>query len=151
MDSQGVRRETCIALAGAKSLIEAAIARAMEMERRVAVVVLDRSGRLVAAQCMDACVNSAFEVAWAKARHSANFRRPTKFQQDLLTNDNILPILAIPGMMPLEGGLEIQADGETIGAVGVAGGSAADDGAIALKGIVSAGFASGESGILPSR
>jgi len=150
MSSQGVKQEASITLAGAISLIGSAIARAMATDRRVAVVVLDRFGRMVACQCMDGCVNSAFEVALAKARHSANFRRPTKFQQDLLTIDGVFPILAIPGMLPLEGGLEIQHDGETIGGVGVAGASAAEDGSIALAGILAAGFASEEPGKLPS-
>ena len=151
MSSETVRHEAAITLAGAMSLIGAAVSRAMELDRRVAVVVLDRFGRMVACQCMDGCVNSAFDVALAKARHSANFRRPTKFQQDLLTNESALPILGIPGMIPLEGGLEIHHDGETIGAVGVAGGSAFEDGAIGLAGITAAGFASEHPGALPSR
>ena len=108
-------------------MTNAAIARAREMDRRVAVVVLDRFGRMVAAQCMDGCVNAAFDVALAKARHSANFRRPTKFQQDLLTDKQLFPILAIPGMMPLEGGLEIQFDGETVGGIGVSGATASEE------------------------
>ena len=144
MSLQQVVRAPSITLEGAVAAIDAAITRARETDRRVAVVVLDRFGRMVAAQCMDGCVNAAFEVALAKARHSANFRRPTKFQQDLLTEKQLFPILAIPGMMPLEGGLEIQFDGETVGAIGISGATAAEDAEIASTGIVAAGYAVGQ-------
>ena len=144
MSLKHVVRAPSITLEGAVAVTEGAIGRAREMERRVTVAVLDRFGRIVSAQCMDGCVNAAFEVALAKARHSANFRRPTKFQQDLLTEKQLLPILAIPGMMPLEGGLEIQFDGETVGAIGVSGATAAEDAEIAAAGILAAGYVVGQ-------
>ena len=144
MSLHHVVRAPSITLEGAVAVTNAAIARAGELDRRVAVVVLDRFGRMVSAQCMDGCVNAAFEVALAKARHSANFRRPTKFQQDLLTDKQLFPILAIPGMMPLEGGLEIQFDGETVGGIGVSGATASEDAGIAAAGILAAGFVVGQ-------
>ena len=86
---------------------------------------------------MDGVTNSAFDVAYAKARHSANFRRPTRFQEDLLVNQNALQILAVPGMLPLEGGLPIQLGEDWIGAVGVAGAASDIDGQIAAAAISS--------------
>ena len=144
MSLQHVVRAPSITLEGANAILGAAMARARELDKRVAIVVLDRFGRMVSAQCMDGCINAAFDVALAKARHSANFRRPTKFQEDLLTDKQILPILAIPGMMPLEGGLEIQFDGETVGGIGVSGATAAEDAEIAAAGILAAGYIVGQ-------
>lgn len=43
-------------------------------------------------------------------------------------------------MMPLEGGLEIQFDGETVGGIGVSGATASEDAEIAAAGILAAGF-----------
>lgn len=120
---------------GAAVAVEAALEHARSRSLRVCAVVLDEAGRFVAGQCMDGVTNAAFEVAMAKARHSANFRRPTKFQQDLLVSGAAPQILAIPGMMPLEGGLQIIVGESTVGAIGVSGATSAEDGEIAAVGV----------------
>ena len=89
---------------------------------------------------MDGVVNSAFDIAIAKARHSANFRRATIFQEDLLLNRNALQILSIPGMLPLEGGLPLENEGAQVGSVGVSGAASDIDGKIALAAQAFVGF-----------
>jgi glc operon protein GlcG len=44
-------------------------------------------------------------------------------------------ILALPGMLPSEGGVPIVREGRIVGAVGVSGGTAQQDGVIAAAGI----------------
>ncbi len=120
-----------ISSAAASAAVDAGLAEAQRRSVKVCVVVLDEAGRFIAGRCMDDVTNSAFDVALAKARHSANFRRPTSFQEDLLVNRNVLQILSIPGMLPLEGGLPLEHEGRQIGAVGVSGAASEVDGIIA--------------------
>lgn len=98
-----VRSVLTLSSNGATAAVEGAIREAERRGLRICAVVLDEAGRFIAGRCMDGATNSASEVALAKARHSANFRRSTKHQEELLMSKNALPILAVPGMMPLEG------------------------------------------------
>lgn len=122
----------------AANVVTAALAEARKRDVNVCAVVLDEAGRFLAGRCMDGVTTAAFEVATAKAKHSANFRRPTKFQEDLLMTKNALPVLAVPGMLPLEGGLPIQHGGECVGAIGISGAASDVDGAIAAAAVASA-------------
>jgi len=120
----------------AANIVLAASAEAARARKlNVCIVVLDEAARFVAGQCMDGTPNASFEVAMAKAKHSANFRRPSKLQEDLLMTKGALAILAIPGMMPLEGGLQLVAGDRTAGSVGVSGGPSDQDGEIAAAGV----------------
>lgn len=132
-----VRLISSISSAAAASVLEAGLADARNRAVSVCIVVLDEAGRFIAGKCMDGVPNSAFDVAYAKARHSANFRRPTKFQEDLLIDQNALQVLAVPGMLPLEGGVPIQSGNEWIGAIGVAGAASEIDSQIAAAAVSS--------------
>jgi glc operon protein GlcG len=130
-----------ISSATAAKIVDAALAEAARRNASVCVVALDEAGRFLAGRCMDNVNNAAFDVAIGKARHSADFRRASKFQEDLLVNGNALQILAVPGMLPLEGGLPITRNDRFLGAVGVSGAASEVDGLIAAAGI-SAGLES---------
>jgi len=63
------------------------------------------------------------------------FRRPTKtFQDTLAAGGEGLRILALTGVMPVTGGVPLIVDGKLIGAIGVSGGSAEQDGQVANAG-----------------
>ena len=47
--------------------------------------------------------------------------------------------LAVEGLLPLQGGVPVTVDGRVIGAVGVSGGTAAQDEQVALAGIAALG------------
>ena len=69
-----------------------------------------------------------------------NFRRPSKVFEDLVAQGGIgLRTLAVRGATPLEGGVPIVVDGKIIGAVGVSGGTAPQDGQVAKAGADAAG------------
>jgi uncharacterized protein GlcG (DUF336 family) len=75
------------------------------------------------------------EVAVAKARSAAMFRRPTKVFQDQVAQGGIgLRLLGLPGAVPLDGGVPLLVGGKIIGAVGLSGGTSDQDGACALAG-----------------
>jgi uncharacterized protein GlcG (DUF336 family) len=64
------------------------------------------------------------------------FRRPTKVFEDLVGQGGPnLRLLKLNGASPIEGGIPIVVDGKIVGAVGVSGGTAPQDGQVAKAGI----------------
>ncbi|MEH6435645.1 GlcG/HbpS family heme-binding protein [Massilia sp. DD77] len=120
-------------LAAAKQISNAAEAEARRNGWNVSIVVVDDAGALMHALRMDDTPNNSLPIALAKATHAANFRRDTKFHEDILTKGNQL-VLALPDAMPLEGGVRLLVDGKLIGAIGVSGVQAPQDGQIARAG-----------------
>src|SRR6266581_552503 len=70
---------------------------------------------------------------WTMA--AAVFKRPTKAWQDVLAGGGEgLRVLGLEGAVPVEGGLPLLMDGKVVGAIGVSGGSSAQDGQAAKPG-----------------
>jgi uncharacterized protein GlcG (DUF336 family) len=69
-------------------------------------------------------------VAQAKARSAAAFRRSTRGFAQQLAEGN-LALLAVPGCVPLSGGIPLTHEHRMIGAVGVSGADPNTDEAIA--------------------
>ena len=85
---------------------------------------------------MDGTQVGSIAVAQQKARSAARFKRPTKaFQDTLAGGGEGLRILGIGGAVPVDGGVLIVIDGKIAGAVGVSGGTSAQDGQCAGAGI----------------
>jgi glc operon protein GlcG len=120
-------------LAVAKAIAATAEAEARKNNWNVSIAIVDEAGRLLYFQRMDDTTNVSVDVALAKAQHAANFRRDTKFHEDLLSKGNHV-VLALPNGMPLEGGLRLLADGKVIGGIGVSGVQAPQDAQIAKAG-----------------
>lgn len=120
-------------LAVAKQIAAAAEAEASKNGWNVSIAIVDEAGRLLYFQRMDDTTNASVDVAIAKAQHAANYRRDTKFHEDLLDKGNNV-VLALPNGMPLEGGLRLLADGKVIGGIGVSGVQATQDAQIAKAG-----------------
>jgi len=120
-------------LAVAKQIASAAEAEARKNGWNVSIAIVDEAGRLLYFQRMDYTTNASVDVAIAKARHAANYRRDTKFHEDLLDKGNNV-VLALPDGMPLEGGLRLMADGKVIGGIGVSGVQAPQDAQVAKAG-----------------
>lgn len=72
-------------------------------------------------------------MAQGKARHAVNYRRDTKFHQEILEKGNAV-VLGLPDSLPVEGSVRLVADGEVIGAIGAAGVQASQDAQIARAG-----------------
>lgn len=101
----------------------------------MAVAVVDPAGMLVYFEKMDGTQSGSVQVAIGKARTSAQFKRPTKvFQDNIAAGGEGLRVLAIDGVVPVEGGLPLAIDGKIVGAIGVSGGTAAQDGQCAKPG-----------------
>jgi uncharacterized protein GlcG (DUF336 family) len=75
-------------------------------------------------------------VAQAKARSAALFKRPTKaFQDTVAAGGDGLRVLRLEGAVPIEGGIPLMIDGRIAGAIGVSGGTSAQDGQCARAGV----------------
>ncbi len=123
-----------IALESAQAVLNAALAEARRQNLPMAIAVIDGGGHLAAFARMDGTQTGSIEVALQKARSAAAFRRPTKVWEDALAGGR-MAILGLPGAIPIEGGLLLVQDGRITGAIGVSGGTAAQDGQIAAAGV----------------
>ena len=98
----------------------------------MAIAVVDTDGQLVAFERMDNTRTGSIAVSQDKAACAAMFRRPTKVFQDALAAGSVgLRVLTLRGASAVEGGIPLAVDGKIIGAIGVSGGSAEQDGVVA--------------------
>lgn len=124
-----------ITLAQAKQVAQAGLAPASANGWTMVIAIVDPGGHLVYLEKMDETQVGSVEIAVSKARSAALFKRPTKmFQERLARGGDGLLVLQLKGVIPVEGGVPITVDGKLIGALGVSGGSSAEDEACAAAG-----------------
>jgi glc operon protein GlcG len=124
-----------ITLEAAKKVMAAAEAEAMKNNWGMAITILDSTGHIVMLHKLDNTQYGSILVAEDKARSALDFRRPTKIFEDLVAQGGLgMRTLALRGASPLEGGLPIIVDGKVIGAIGVSGATAVQDGQVAKAG-----------------
>jgi len=124
-----------ISMDSAKKVSAAAMAEARKNNWTMAVAITDPAGILVYYERMDGTQNAAQDVAPAKARSAALFRRSTKaFQDDVAAGGLGLRYLSLPGVVAADGGVPLVIDGKIIGAIGISGGSNVQDGQVATAG-----------------
>lgn len=122
-----------LTLEAAKKVAAAAEVEAKKNNWRVVIAVVDDGGHLVYLQRIDETQTGSIEVAIQKARSAVAYKRPTKVWEDVLVGGR-MAILGLPGAIPIEGGVPLIVDGKVIGAIGVSGVTAAQDGQIAKAG-----------------
>lgn len=115
----------------AGGLVADALTMAASQGLEVAVAVVDEAGQLLAFQRHRRAFPAAIDLAHAKARTAAAFRRDTQALQQGLEQGRT-SYLAMPGALPLAGGVVLRAGTEVLGAIGVCGASSSDDARIAL-------------------
>lgn len=125
---------TVLTLDGAKAIAAAAESEAAQNNWQVVIAIVDAHGELIYLQKADNVQQGSLDIAIAKARTAARMRRPTKALQDAVEAGRTV-IMAMPNVLPLEGGVPITFDGRVIGAVGVSGVTSAQDAQIATAGI----------------
>jgi uncharacterized protein GlcG (DUF336 family) len=123
-----------ITLETAKKVAAAAEAEARKNNLTMVIAVVDGGGMLVYLERMDGTQLASIEVAVAKARSSNNFKRPTKALEDAVAGGRNA-LLALPGVVPVEGGVLLVNEGKIIGAIGVSGGTSPQDGQVAAAGV----------------
>jgi len=116
-------------LATVKAMVAAAEAEEQKRNVQVTICIVDESGNLLFLEKADGAGLNTVVYAQRKARHSAFFRSPSKAGADSLKGGN-LSQLAVPEAFPMQGGLPIKVDGQTIGAIGCSGAASEVDEAI---------------------
>ena len=120
----------------ARKAIAGAVADARKQNLPMAIAVVDTAGQLVAFERMDNTQFGSIAVSQDKANSAALFRRSTKVFQDALAAGGAgLRILTLRGANAVEGGIPLIIDGKIMGAIGVSGGSAEQDGVVAKAGL----------------
>lgn len=122
-----------LSLTAARKIAAAAEAEAAKNKWNVVIAVVDDGGHLVYLQRMDGAQTGSVEVAIRKAKSAQAFKRPTKVFEDAIAGGRTA-LLALEGALPLEGGLPLMAGTQLIGAIGVSGVTAQQDGVIAKAG-----------------
>ncbi|MFE5244960.1 MULTISPECIES: GlcG/HbpS family heme-binding protein [unclassified Streptomyces] len=135
-----------ITLAAAEEIIDAAHQRAMELGKAVSVAVVDAGGFPVAIRRPDGARPLTPDIARAKAYTAAVMQRPGKMlkkwqesQPVFFSQLSQLPGAALP-ILATEGSMTIKKDGEIIGGLGIAGGTADEDQRIADDVLESLGY-----------
>lgn len=122
-----------ITLETARKVAAAAEAEAKKNNWRMAIAIVDNHGTLVYYQMGDDTQFGSASVSVEKARTAALFKRPTKAFEDAVAGGRNA-ILGIPGVTPVEGGIQIIVGGKQLGAIGVSGMSSAQDAQVAKAG-----------------
>ena len=100
----------------------------------VAIAILDDGGHLLYFARMDGATPANAAIAVDKARTAAISRRSSGRWEQLI-KDGRTGMLNMPGILPVQGGVPIMADGVCIGAAGASGVQSAQDEQIAQAGI----------------
>ncbi|MPZ39373.1 MAG: heme-binding protein [Rhizobiales bacterium] len=123
-----------ITLEVAKRVAAAAEAAARQNGWPMAIAIAEPTGALVYFLKMDNTQYASIDLAKAKAKTAAVYRRPTKLFTAALDNGHLL-FLTFDGLCAAPGGLPLVADGKLIGAIGVSGGAGHQDDVVAEAGV----------------
>jgi glc operon protein GlcG len=128
MDSKPV-----LTLENAKRIAAAAAAEAKSNDWRVVIAVVDDGGHLLYLERGHDIQFGSVETAIRKAHAAVAFQRPTKTSEDAVLSGRLIH-LALPGVIPAEGGVPLQIGGVVVGGLGISGVRSFQDGQIAAAG-----------------
>src|SRR6266702_4006703 len=119
----------------AQALIEHAQQRAFDLGKAISIAVVDYGGYAVAGARMDGARPMTPSIALAKAYSAAVMQRPTAMRKAWSNGDPVFfSQVARMGHQPIVatlGGYTLKREEEILGGIGIAGGSAEEDEAIA--------------------
>lgn len=117
----------------AKRIAAAAEAEAQQNNWRVVIAVVDDGGHLLYLERSHDTQFGSVETAICKARAAVAFQRPTKASEDAVMSGRLIH-LALPGVIPAEGGVPLEIAGVVVGGLGISGVRSSQDGQIATAG-----------------
>jgi uncharacterized protein GlcG (DUF336 family) len=129
-----VAKKPVLTLEDAKRVAAAAEAEALGNEWKVVIAVVDDGGHLLYLQRSHDTQFGSVETAITKAHAAVAFQRPTKSSEDAVLSGRLIH-LALPGVIPADGGVPLIRDGLVIGGIGVSGVRSFQDGQIAQAGV----------------
>jgi len=121
--------------ANVQQILNAADQHASENNWAVTIAVCDDGGHMLGLIRRDGCAPVSAYIAQEKARTAAMGKRESRVYEEIINNGrtSFLSVPHISGM--LEGGVNIEVNGFTIGAVGVSGVKSTEDAETAKAGI----------------
>jgi glc operon protein GlcG len=121
--------------ANVQAILDAANTHAAENNWAVTIAVCDDGGHMLGMIRRDGCAPVSAYIAQEKARTAAMGKRESRVYEEIINNGrtSFLSAPHIQGM--LEGGVNIDVNGFTIGAVGVSGVKSSEDASTAKAGI----------------
>jgi glc operon protein GlcG len=128
-----LQTKTVLTLSAAKHIASLIEQEAIKLARNISIAIVNESGTLIFFSKMDESTDASGDIAIAKAKHAAYYKRDTKFHEDLLAKGNNI-VLSLPNSSPIEGGVQLKYQNKTIGAIGVSGALSAEDGLLAKAG-----------------
>lgn len=123
-----------LTLEDAKRVAAAAEAEARKNEWKVVIAVVDDGGHLLYLQRGHDTQFGSVETAIAKAHAAVAFQRPTKASEDAVLSGRLIH-LALPGVVPAEGGIPLIIEDVIVGGIGISGVRSFQDGQIAQAGV----------------
>jgi glc operon protein GlcG len=123
-----------LTLADAKRVAAAAAREAQRNGWSVVIAIVDDAGLIVYLERLDGVQPASCDVAQAKARAAALFKRPTKALEETVANGRVA-LLSLPHITPVEGGFPLIHEGQIVGAIGVSGVQSFEDGLVAKAGV----------------
>ena len=121
-----LRKVNDLSLAAANTLANAAMAACQAQGRHIAVTVLDRGGNLVAVQRADGVGPHNTEASRRKAYTALSTKNDTQaLAVAARGNPDMANLTTLSELLLLGGGLPLLAQGQVVGAIGVAGGGGA--------------------------
>lgn len=123
-----------LTLEDAKRIAAAAEFEAKKNAWAVVIAVVDDGGHLLYLQRSHETQFGSVETAIAKAHAAVAFQRPTKTSEDAVLSGRLIH-LALPGVIPAEGGVPIIIDDNVIGGLGISGVRSSQDGQVAAAGL----------------
>jgi len=119
--AQGVRMDRNVSMQLANAIMNGAMEQCIKDGYRVSVAVVDRAGQMVAFLRGDGTSPHTAELARRKAYTARTFRRSSLEWAQRTESGALVGQRSLADVIPLGGGLPINAGDDTIGAVGVSG------------------------------
>jgi|ERR1019366_5806939 uncharacterized protein GlcG (DUF336 family) len=113
-----------------KQVAQRAAEAAAQIPCAMSIAIVDDGANLAYLERMDGAMIGSVETARRKARCAVLFKRPTKAFEEALAGGR-MAILSLPEVMPIEGGIPLIQNGQIVGAIGISGGTAQQDGFVA--------------------
>lgn len=123
-----------LTLDDARCVAAAAEAEAQKNSWRVVIAVVDDGGHLLYLQRSHDTQFGSIDTAIMKAHAAVAFQRPTKTSEEAVLSGRLIH-LALPGVIPAEGGVPLIRDDVVIGGLGISGVRSVQDGQIAAAGL----------------
>ena len=132
--AQAQDRKAVLNIDTAKKIAAGCVTKAKAEGWRMNIAIVDDGGNMKYFERMDGSFRGSIEIAQLKANTSSMFPFPSKLLGEIA--QRIPGIAHVPGLGTFEGGLPIKtASGEHVGAIGVSGASAEQDGVCAQAGL----------------